>query len=139
MGTPLRGFKKINGGLDMVPGKKGKRIKINNLDSEANPPEDENAALDAVEHNVPSAWQRALEQAEEAEKDILKKRNEELEREKAELQDELSRERAKLQNLRRRADEERSEAHMYGSYDLAFDLLNIMDCFEMGLSCAADV
>jgi molecular chaperone GrpE len=120
----------------MVPKKKGKRvIKINqdNLQPERQA-EGTNNDVDN-ESKVPTALERALNHAVEAERDVLKHNVEELEGRVGELEEELNRERAKLQNVRRRADEEMQEVRKYGAYDLAFDLLNILDCLELGMNC----
>jgi molecular chaperone GrpE len=124
----------------MVPRKKSKRIiKITNGDARTENHADKLEQAPGEGAEVPSALQRALEQADEAERDVLMRRIEELEEEKASMEDELVRERAKLQNTRRRADEEKAEALKYASYDLAFDLLKVLDCFEMGVNCSVDV
>ena len=118
----------------MRSGKKGKH-KINNHDPKLH------GYVNADENGdeIPSAMDRAMGKADEALKDVLKKKVEELEMEKSELETELSKERAKVQNIRRRADEDKSEALRYANYDMAFDLLNVLDCFEMGVDCDVDV
>jgi molecular chaperone GrpE len=93
---------------------------------------------DETEPELPSALDRGLEHAAEVEKDILLKRVGELEAEIGSLKDELMREQAKFQNLRRRGDEEKAEIRKFGTFDLAFDLLNVLDCFEMGLECSTE-
>ncbi len=95
--------------------------------------------LDDDPKEMPSAFSRAMHKAEQAESEILKQRIETLEERITELEDELGRERAKVQNIRRRSDEDIREARKYGAYDLAFDLLNVLDCLEMGLNCGVDV
>ncbi len=124
----------------MVPGKKRKRrIQINNNEPKPDELVDEITVDDDRETEIPSAIDRALGKADKALKDVLKQRVEELELEREELEKELSMGRAKVQNIRRRADEEKAEALKYANYDLAFDLLNILDCFEMGADCNVDV
>ena len=123
----------------MVPDKKDKRlIRINSGD--ISPGENsERGHTPAEEGEIPSALERALGNAEIAENKVLKRKIEELEGKVASLEEELNRERAKVQNIRRRADEDISEARKYGAYDLAFDLLNILDCLEMGMNCHIEV
>ncbi len=120
--------------LNMRSGKKDKH-KISDHDPTSQ------GFVDADENGdeIPSAMDRAMGKADEALKDVLKKKVEELELNKAELETELSKERAKVQNIRRRADEDKSEALRYANYDMAFDLLNVLDCFEMGAECDVDV
>ena len=120
----------------MVPRKKGKRI-ININHENSNPEEtvDDTKVEEEGIHEVPSALERALDVAEEVEKDVLKLEILQLQEKVGLLEEELNRERAKLQNVRRRADEDMQEAKKYGAYDFAFDLLNILDCLEMGMNC----
>lgn len=120
--------------LNMRSGKKDKH-KINNHDPNLHGYVD----ADKNGNEIPSAIDRAMDKANEALKDVLKKKVEELEIERSELETELSKERAKVQNIRRRADEDKSEALKYANYDMAFDLLNVLDCFEMGADCDVDV
>ena len=122
----------------MVP-KKGKRvIRINHPRSGAEDEVNEQEAGDIEDHEVPSAFSRAMDKAEEAERDVLRRMIDELKGKLDGLEEELSRERAKLQNVRRRSDEDIRDMRKYGAYDLAFDLLNVLDCFEMGLNCNID-
>jgi len=120
----------------MVPNKKDKHI-ININHGDTSHGEDAEAAgrASAEGREVPSALERALGNAEVAENKVLKRKIEELEGQAASLEEELNKERAKVQNIRRRADEDIQEARKYGAYDLAFDLLNILDCLEMGMNC----
>ena len=123
----------------MVPRKKGKRIiNINHENSNSEEVVDDTKVEDEEIHQVPSAFERALDVAEEAEKDVLKLEIEQLREKAGLLEEELNRERAKLQNIRRRADEDMQDAKKYGAYDFAFDLLNILDCLEMGINCNID-
>lgn len=122
----------------MVPKKKGKRII--NINHEGNGPEEPDDGLEFENDGpeLPSALNRAMDKAGEAENEILKQKIVELEEKTATIEEELNRERAKLQNIRRRADEDIRESRKYGAYDLAFDLLNILDCLEMGMNCNID-
>lgn len=124
----------------MVPGKKRKRrMQINHGDPKPDELVEGNNNDEDRGREIPSALDRALGKADEALKDILKQKVEELELKGEELEKELTIERAKVQNIRRRADEEKAEALKYANYDLAFDLLNVLDCFEMGANCDVDV
>jgi len=120
--------------LNMSSGKKEKH-KISKHDPKRH------GFVDADENGdeIPSAMDRAMGVGDKALKDVLKKKVDELEMENSELEAELAKERAKVQNIRRRADEDKSEALRYANYDIAFDLLNVLDCFEMGTKCDVDV
>ena len=123
----------------MVPDKKGKRsIPISDNDSKHERDFDYPESGDGIQGEIPSALSRALGKADEVEKDSLKAQVRELSSRITEFEDELNRERAKVQNIRRRTDEELQEARKYGAYDFAFDLLNIIDCLEMGMNCSVD-
>ena len=118
----------------MNSGKKGKH-KISDHDPTSQGFDNADVSGD----EIPSAMDRAMGIGDKALKNVLKKKVEELEMKNSELATELAKERAKVQNIRRRADEDKSEALRYANYDIAFDLLNVLDCFEMGAKCDVDV
>ncbi len=91
-----------------------------------------------IEDRIPSAFERGMQHAEDVDNEILRETVGKLEEEITSLTDELARERAKFQNLRRRTDEEKAEIRKFATYDLAFDLLNVLDCFGLGLECSVE-
>lgn len=62
-----------------------------------------------------------------------------LEEKLAAMTEHWQRERADFQNFKRRIEDEKKELRKYASYDLAFDLLKVIDYFESSVSFAENL
>ncbi|MCK4720187.1 nucleotide exchange factor GrpE [bacterium] len=103
-----------------------KKVQIVDLETEE---------AEVIEEPVEDKLVSACEADEIKEPDNFK----DLEEKLAAMTENWQRERANFQNFKRRIEDEKKELRKYASYDLAFDLLKVIDYFESSVSFAENL
>jgi molecular chaperone GrpE len=115
-----------------------KRIPINNLDNDSEEktpdgPVEENSSPDEFDEILGKIISEEIE-PEEVEEDSAAKKEPAIEDKLSEMTDNWQRERASFSNFRKRVEEEKKDIRRYAIYDLAQDLLRVLDYFDASVT-----